>query len=581
MAKRKSSKQRERATKAAASVPLQSSRPGKRRPAEQEKSGLFSQAAIRETIESVVIAFVLAFLFRTFEAEAFVIPTGSMAPTLMGRHKDYECPECGHWYQISASEEINQETNRETGQYMHAGTCPMCRFTADLGPRNPQGENYPAYNGDRILVGKFAYQFSEPQRWDVAVFKYPGNAVTNYIKRIVGLPGETVVIRDGDIFIAGPEAPDHLEIARKPPAKLLAMLQPVFDNRYMPRLAERGFPPRWESTAPPGSPGRFEAVDPDGVLEFQTDGSAPGETWLRYAHRVPSFDDWRVVGRDGQLPRRRQPRPELIRDFTAYNTSRESPRYDLRRDVLGSHWVGDLALECTVEVHSATGEVILELIEGGERFQARFDVATGEATLSIGSRPDWRPTAATRVRGPGTYRLRFANCDDKLYVWVNDRFLEFDVPTRYAGLNNDAPTEADRQPAAVGARGGGVRVTDLRLLRDIYYITASSQNHTGTSSDLDDGRDAPDMLVSPSGQRQEVFHLEEDQFFMLGDNSLRSKDGRLWAEPGPDGPDHYVHRDALIGKAILIYWPHSWHRIPGTRIPFPFFPNVARMGFVR
>ena len=42
----------------------------------------------RETFESIVVAFVLAFLFRAFEAEAFVIPTGSMAPTLLGRHKD-------------------------------------------------------------------------------------------------------------------------------------------------------------------------------------------------------------------------------------------------------------------------------------------------------------------------------------------------------------------------------------------------------------------------------------------------------------------------------------------------------------
>ena len=39
----------------------------------------------RETFESIVVAFVLAFLFRAFEAEAFVIPTGSMAPTLYGR----------------------------------------------------------------------------------------------------------------------------------------------------------------------------------------------------------------------------------------------------------------------------------------------------------------------------------------------------------------------------------------------------------------------------------------------------------------------------------------------------------------
>jgi signal peptidase I len=68
---------------------------------------------------------------------------------------------------------------------------------------------------------------------------------------------------------------------------------------------------------------------------------------------------------------------------------------------------------------------------------------------------------------------------------------------------------------------------------------------------------------------------------MMGDNSLRSKDGRLWSEVGPPRVDYFVERQALIGKAIFIYWPHSWHRIPGTPIPFPFFPNFARMGFVR
>jgi hypothetical protein len=60
----------------------------------KEPGQFLSFAAIRETVESVAIAFVLAFLFRTFEAEAFVIPTGSMAPTLMGRHKDLVCPKC-------------------------------------------------------------------------------------------------------------------------------------------------------------------------------------------------------------------------------------------------------------------------------------------------------------------------------------------------------------------------------------------------------------------------------------------------------------------------------------------------------
>ena len=53
------------------------------------EQSLFQQ--VRELVESLVVALFLAFLFKTFEAEAFVIPTGSMAPTLMGRHKDVEC----------------------------------------------------------------------------------------------------------------------------------------------------------------------------------------------------------------------------------------------------------------------------------------------------------------------------------------------------------------------------------------------------------------------------------------------------------------------------------------------------------
>jgi hypothetical protein len=68
--------------------------------------------ATRETIESIVIAFVLAFLFRTFEAEAFVIPTGSMAPTLMGKHKDVDCLKCGHRYRVTASEEGDEADQR-------------------------------------------------------------------------------------------------------------------------------------------------------------------------------------------------------------------------------------------------------------------------------------------------------------------------------------------------------------------------------------------------------------------------------------------------------------------------------------
>src|SRR3954449_342166 len=73
----------------------------------------------RETVESIVVAFILALLIRGFEAEAFVIPTGSMAPTLMGRHKEITCPQCGIVYPVNASEEAEP---------VSWGMCTNCRF---------------------------------------------------------------------------------------------------------------------------------------------------------------------------------------------------------------------------------------------------------------------------------------------------------------------------------------------------------------------------------------------------------------------------------------------------------------------
>ena len=149
---------------------------------------------IRETVESIVIAFVLAFLFRTFEAEAFVIPTGSMAPTLQGRHKDIVCPECGYQYRVGAQGE-REERNPELR--MSKSLCPMCRFELDLDKLIvDQPRTYQTFEGDRILVNKFSYDMAEPKRFDVVVFKYPEDAKTNYIKRLVGLPGEHIYIGD-------------------------------------------------------------------------------------------------------------------------------------------------------------------------------------------------------------------------------------------------------------------------------------------------------------------------------------------------------------------------------------------------
>src|SRR5215218_1850043 len=97
----------------------------------------------RETIESIIIALILAFLFRTFEAEAFEIPTGSMGPTLLGRNKDVECPKCRFPFQAGVSFEVNDygqplfydpRMPEVGGKPVKAKTvtCPQCRYVMSV-----------------------------------------------------------------------------------------------------------------------------------------------------------------------------------------------------------------------------------------------------------------------------------------------------------------------------------------------------------------------------------------------------------------------------------------------------------------
>ena len=56
---------------------------------------------------------------------------------------------------------------------------------------------------DRILGLQLSYLFSDPQRGDVVIFPYPDNPETTYVKRVIGLPGETVEIKNGSVYIDG------------------------------------------------------------------------------------------------------------------------------------------------------------------------------------------------------------------------------------------------------------------------------------------------------------------------------------------------------------------------------------------
>jgi signal peptidase I len=518
----------------------------------------------RETIESIVVAFTLALLFRAFEAEAFVIPTGSMAPTLMGRHKDLACSSCGAVFQVGASQEWDELAGRiRPDRIVPAARCFNCGTDIPLAIRPGQPDpQYPSFNGDRILVDKFAYDFSNPKRWDVVVFKYPEDAKTNYIKRLVGLPGETVVIAGGDIWTArGDEA---AAIARKPPERMLAMLQCVSDSDHIsPELAKAGWPTAWVDWSAADSGGCQWATD-DAGRSFSAACQGDNSATLRYRHLVPAFDDWRTIRAGG---RPAAPSPTPVNDFQPYNT--QPTRL---------HAVGDLAVECEIESRSTSGRVAFDLVEAGEQHRVEIDLADGRASLAVpgGAAP---ATAATPVHGRGSWRIQFANVDDELSLFVDGRRIEFDAPTAWS---RPLPTEppaletkpatpgsavpSDLAPAGITVTAADVRVTGLRVLRDLFYIAAVDVEGNGRVIE-DDSLEFP---------------LTEGQYLMLGDNSAASKDSRLWL----DG--HHVDRRLLIGKALVVFWPHavpaSWSiplRFRGWDLRLPSWPNFGRMRFVR
>lgn len=534
------------------------------KPTNSKPDSLSNFDSFRETVESIAVAFMLAFIFKTFLVEAFVIPTGSMAPTLQGKHQDLACPQCGHQYRTGAGD----------GPPAGAPRCPNCEYRLSA----EQNLAAPVYSGDRILVNKFLYDFDEPQRWDVIVFKFPEDAKTNYIKRLIGLPGEQLSIRDGDIYttkLVNGQPSGNEEIARKPNhKKLVAMLQEVYANDDLHEgFVKQGWPLRWNDWSPPG---RTPAWKPaNGGRDYVLAESPTDDAWIRYQHFVPTVNDWADY-----LSPAPQPfgvvRPVPIKDDYAYNS----------RDLDGKHWVGDLAVEAEIATNGADGVVTLELIKGGVKFQAQLDLQNGSARLAIPTLPSFQPAAAPLGwKGSGKHIILFANVDHQLTLLVDGQPVFDTALTRYEDLNNNTIVEVlpergvneptDFSPAGIAIRGTSATVKHLRILRDVYYIDPE---------ELIRARAVPDeqKFKTPIRLLDSKENDDLDQFLMLGDNSPRSSDSRYWTKQS------YVERRQLIGKAIYIFWPHAWDFDWSFNVPlgplsfkFPFYPNFKRMTLIR
>ncbi|MFO0927305.1 MAG: S26 family signal peptidase [Gemmataceae bacterium] len=533
----------------------------------------------REIIETVVFVVVLVLLLKSFVAEAFVIPTGSMAETLWGYQKVVTCPQCGFEFPVNCSSEVDPPDDEGFGRGLaptrvSGCTCPNCRQEISLvtgrderPAADPGAIPDPGWrSGDRVLVAKFVYDLlnKSPDRLDVVVFKYPGDprfplsgpvkrhVPINYIKRLIGLPNETIGVYRGKLWVLPPDRglryddadgsadpgvrsqlwqirhthhndPEavrrfhagEFQIVRKNPKALLAMRRIVYDNDHPARDVK---PARW---VPAG--GWTAAAD----NAFHTDGSSETE-WVRYRH----------------LLRRNLDQPQLITDFMGYNTGSG-------RGMPGENWASDLMLECQVQVEQAAGQFTLELSRGPDRFQTVFDLASGECRLvrlEGGKRPTELKSAPSAVRGPGTYTVRFANCDDRLTVWVNDR-LVFGDGVEYGPVAKLAPTRQNdlERPASLGAQGAKLTVSKVKLFRDTYYTT----NRTGTPSEADAPNfraDDPETWSALENVPVSTYYVQPDHFLCLGDNSPESSDGRTWG---------LVPQRLLLGRALLVYYPFS------------------------
>ena len=134
----------------------------------QEVVKVRKKSVLREYTEAILVAVLLALLIRTFVVQAFKIPSGSMIPTLLV--------------------------------------------------------------GDHILVNKFVYRFHPIDRGDVVVFWYPKDPSVSFIKRVIGMPDDTVELRNGVLYVNGSRLPE-------------TYVRPNFrdDESYPPVVVKKGY----------------------------------------------------------------------------------------------------------------------------------------------------------------------------------------------------------------------------------------------------------------------------------------------------------------------------------------------------
>ena len=549
------------------------------------------RSPMRDTIETVLLALILAFSFRTFCVEAFVIPTGSMAPTLMGAHFRVICPQCGYRFNVNADVNVQwlpvarnlNGSLRYTLEYIKNGElndpyglplapyimCPNCHYMipADYLPDKPivhrdvTGTRLPitgdvafpfASNGDHVLVQKYLYWFEHPKRWDIVVFREPMRGKQNFIKRLVGLPGNTVEIVDGDVFING-------KVAHKPPAVQRAMLQLVYDNDYYPRDA--GKPRR-------RSPTWTNPWKPEGTAATAAQWNTNGPTVRFHAGKSAGAGTIIFVRRGNYL----------MNDI-GYD---DKAAYFEGGSIAGHSLVGNLFLHTVWKPDTDQSAISMTLGKADNCYKIRL-LQSGKYTLF-----HWRQASHTfspvppaimdfhhsapAIAAKTPSRISMINDDHQVRLWINGRLaMQYTSPwtvDQAIHLVHQQDLDGELSPLISVHVQGTCSLRHLILMRDIYYTQMHIANTT----------------LPGTGTMNHPITLKKGQYFVLGDNSNYSDDSRAWNRVEPLWRRHHlpmgvVPQRYMIGRAFIVYWPAGFR--PLRSINWAIVPNVGKMRFIR
>ena len=504
---------------------------------QQKTSSSTTTAKIIELAQSLLVAFSFALIFQGFVIQSFVIPTGSMAPTLLGQHWLIESSQTGTSTTVGLG-----ETRPDTSRLRDWQISRNHRIEPQQGLRTRMG--------DRIVVVKSLYPFFMPDRFDVAVFKNPTipyGPSANYIKRIVGLPGESIWLVDGDVFIQK-DGDDRFHVARKSRHVQNSVWQQVHDTQSEP-VAPDKLGRRWK-----GSPW---------IGEPDADWSGGGHAGFRCDTANPSTLTWDTS----------QPGPD---DWTAYNmlSPELRPRYS----------VSDIRIDATLVPDDSSLEASLMMEVRSHRYRFHVDGTSAGVSMWPVAEPDRilevvEPFDGLQAGGP--LRLECIHSDQRLSLRINGvqiAELEYDwtPDARRVRSMGGASKQADGTPAATLAHrlpskpkiwwsfeGSPLSIPRIRMDRDLYYRPTMLQRMSRVWNEpAEEHREAVRLNKPAAGTHPDtVITLKDDQYFVLGDNSGRSLDGRLWGAPHPyvanqiDDSPFIVPGDLLIGKAWMVYYP--------------------------